>query len=115
MFCCSIHRLVLETFIGPCPDGMECCHNNGDPVDNRLGNLRWDTHFNNVQDSIKHGTRADFSGEKNSQVKLNNLQVRVIRRLLEFGRLTQKEIGALFNIVQTTICNINTRKLWRHI
>src|ERR1051326_8641933 len=22
-----VHRLVLETFAGPCPEGMECCHN----------------------------------------------------------------------------------------
>jgi len=25
-----IHRLVLETFIGPCPEGMECRHLDGD-------------------------------------------------------------------------------------
>ncbi|KKL84217.1 hypothetical protein LCGC14_1966890, partial [marine sediment metagenome] len=25
-----VHRLVLETFIGPCPEGMECRHLDGD-------------------------------------------------------------------------------------
>ena len=52
-----IHRLVLEAFIGPCPEGMECCHfPDRDPSNNRLENLRWDTHKANVADSIKHGT-----------------------------------------------------------
>lgn len=51
-----VHRLVLEAFVGPCPPGMEGCHNNGDPTDNRLANLRWDTRRSNVLDSVRHGT-----------------------------------------------------------
>lgn len=50
-----VHRLVLETFIGPCPDGHEGCHNNGNKYDNRLCNLRWDTHKNNIKDAVKAG------------------------------------------------------------
>lgn len=50
-----VHRLVLEAFVGSCPPGMECCHNNGDPSDNRLDNLRWDTKKSNRQDRNKHG------------------------------------------------------------
>jgi hypothetical protein len=34
-----VHRLVLETFVGSCPAGMEACHNNGIRTDNRLENL----------------------------------------------------------------------------
>lgn len=49
------HRAVLLAFIGPCLDGMECCHNNGDPLDNRLENLRWDTRQANTIDKINHG------------------------------------------------------------
>ncbi|MCG7596363.1 NUMOD4 motif-containing HNH endonuclease [Mycobacterium sp. PSTR-4-N] len=52
----TIHRLVLETFVGPCPDGTEACHNNGDRFDNRLDNLRWDTPSNNNRDKRSHGT-----------------------------------------------------------
>lgn len=51
-----VHRLVLEAFVGPCPFGMEGCHNDGDPTNNNLVNLRWDTHKNNEKDKIKHGT-----------------------------------------------------------
>lgn len=51
----DVHRLVLSAFVGPCPEGMEGCHNDGDPTNNRLGNLRWDTHRANMQDRITHG------------------------------------------------------------
>jgi hypothetical protein len=50
-----VHRLVLIAFVGPCPDGMEGCHNNGVPSDNRLENLRWDTRKANMADAIEHG------------------------------------------------------------
>ncbi|WP_301121090.1 NUMOD4 motif-containing HNH endonuclease [Mycolicibacterium fortuitum] len=51
-----IHRLVLEAFVGPCPDGMECCHNDGNTSNNHLSNLYWGTRIDNAQDRIRHGT-----------------------------------------------------------
>lgn len=51
----SVHRLVLTAFVGPCPEGMECCHNNGVHSDNRLVNLRWDTRSANMNDRFRHG------------------------------------------------------------
>jgi hypothetical protein len=50
-----VHRLVMEAFVGPRPDGMECCHTNGNPADNRLENLRWDTRSSNLYDMVRHG------------------------------------------------------------
>lgn len=52
----NVGWLVLKAFVGERPDGMECCHNNGNPSDNRIENLRWDTHKSNNQDRITHGT-----------------------------------------------------------
>lgn len=51
-----IHRLVLEAFVGLRPVGMVCCHNNGDPADNRIENLRWDTYSSNSRDAVEHGS-----------------------------------------------------------
>lgn len=51
-----VHQLVLEAFVGPRPEGYEACHNNGDPSDNRVENLRWDTKSANALDSVRHGT-----------------------------------------------------------
>lgn len=52
----TIHKLVLEAFVGPCPPGLECRHGNGVPDDNRLTNLSWGTHKENIADKKLHGT-----------------------------------------------------------
>jgi HNH endonuclease/NUMOD4 motif len=51
-----VHRLVLGAFVGPCPEGMECRHLNGDRADNRLENLAWGTPHENGMDRLRHGT-----------------------------------------------------------
>lgn len=50
-----VHRLVLEAFVGPCPDGMEACHWNDVADDNRLENLRWATRSSNRYDRVRNG------------------------------------------------------------
>ena len=54
----AVHRAVLETFVGPCPDGSEACHRDGNPANNAVGNLYWGTRSDNVRDALKHGTHT---------------------------------------------------------
>jgi hypothetical protein len=42
-------------FIGPRPDGLDVCHNNGDRLDNQVGNLRYGTRSENMLDTVPHG------------------------------------------------------------
>ena len=49
------HILVLETFVGPRPEGMHGCHYDDNPMNNRLDNLRWDTPRANRMDEIRNG------------------------------------------------------------
>lgn len=62
-----VHRLVLEAFVGPCPDGKECCHRDGDPTNNSLGNLYWGTHGQNMNDQVRHGTHTLASANECKQ------------------------------------------------
>lgn len=55
-----VHRVVLEGFVGPCPSGMQGCHWDGDPTNNTVSNLRWDTPKANQQDAIRHGTAGQM-------------------------------------------------------
>lgn len=55
-----VHRLVGEAFLGPLPDGMQTRHLNGDARDNRLENLRYGTHAENMADAIEHGTHVSL-------------------------------------------------------
>jgi len=51
-----VHKLVLLAFVGAAPSGCECLHDNGDPSDNHLENLRWGTRGENIRDAVRHGT-----------------------------------------------------------
>lgn len=54
----SVHRLVLTTFIGPCPEGCEALHLNHKPADNRLTNLIWGPRSENIRMDYEVGTRV---------------------------------------------------------
>ena len=58
----KVHHLVMEAFVGPLPEGMEVCHNDGDPANNRVENLRFDTRSENALDAVGH--RSHFNASK---------------------------------------------------
>ena len=51
-----IHVIVLEAFRGSRPTGFVSCHNDGDPSNNRVDNLRWDSQSENLNDAVRHKT-----------------------------------------------------------
>lgn len=59
-----LHRLVALAFLGDPSGDFEVCHNNGDPTDNRLANLRWDTHAANMRDMVRHGNHRNGNERK---------------------------------------------------
>lgn len=67
----SVHHLVLITFVGPRPEGMESLHKNGKPEDNRVTNLRWGTRSENLLDMVKHG--GHFGRKKKTCPRGHNL------------------------------------------
>ena len=51
-----VHKVVLETFFGECPEGMETSHLDGDCANNQLYNLVWESHADNNNRKKEHGT-----------------------------------------------------------
>jgi HNH endonuclease/NUMOD4 motif len=51
-----VHRLVLAAFTGPCPEGQEVRHLDGDPSDNTLEHLAYGTRQENMLDVLRYGT-----------------------------------------------------------
>lgn len=113
-----VYRLVLEAFIGPCPEGMEACHfPDRDPANNHLTNLRWDTRVNNFKDRDYHGTTA--RGERNGASKLKARQVLKIRerwkKEISINRHICKQMANKYGVDVSLIHLIVKRRIWRHI
>ncbi len=105
----QVHSLVLETFIGPCPEGKEALHGNGNPADNRLSNLRWGTRSENLHDAVAHGAKP--IGEDAWNAKLKNADIPVIRSM--FATHSYAEIARQYGVGEATIRQIANGVTWR--
>lgn len=92
-----MHRFVLETFVGLHPYRMFACHVNGNPCDNRLGNLRWGTHQENMAE--KRGSKITLTDAKE------------IRRLSATG-VSQRKLASQYSIARVTVREILDHKIW---
>lgn len=108
-----VHQIVLRTFVGKEPEGMQCRHLNGIPTDNRLENLKWGTMEENQFDRVAHGTST--RGEGNGRSKLKSGDILKIKTLLKEGCLPQARIGKIFGISPTTIWKIKNNYSWKHV
>jgi len=108
----KVHHLVMQTFIGPAPEGQECAHLDGDITNNRLDNLEWVTHAENERHKKVHGTF--LRGESASNVKLTRDEVKEIRELASQG-VSHAQIGREMDISRKHVTNIVNRKRWTHI
>lgn len=107
-----IHRLMLEAFVGPRPEGCEVRHLNGQRSNNVLSNLSWGTHKQNSEDSRRLGTMA--IGERAGCSKLAENDVVIIREWYGLG-IPIYIIASVFEIDRTSVWQIATRKSWRHL
>lgn len=107
-----IHRIVLEAFVGTCPNNMEACHLDCNKHNNQLSNLRWDTRAGNRVDSINAGTIA--RGERVSSAKLTASAVYIIKHCID-PKHTQASIAKAFGVGQEAISRIRTGKRWNHV
>lgn len=107
-----LSRLILEEFIGPCPEDMECAHNNGDTSDNRLENLRWATHEENIADMKRHGTVR--RGVQNPNSTLTETVIPEIRARRASGE-SCRGLAREYGVSHGTISKICRNQIWVHI
>ena len=109
---CHLGSLLLEAFESKRPEGMFCCHNNGDASDNSLSNLRWDTPKSNSADAIKHGTQV--KGEKVWSSTLKEGEVSLIKSLIH-NNISRKIVEKMFKISRHVYNGIKTNRTWKFI
>ena len=100
---CLVHRLVLLAFVGECPDNMEVRHLNSIPTDNRLCNLAYGTHSENVIDTINLG--------RNSRQRLNPELALEIRRRTSNGE-SVKDLAVEYGVSTNAIRKIKNRRTY---
>lgn len=103
----KVHRLIALTFHGPCPDGMQVCHLNHTPMDNRPENLSYGTAKENRRQSIVAGRHRD-------RRKLTPPQVLEIWARLQ-GGTSQIALAKEYCMAKQTISSIKFGRSWRHL
>lgn len=102
----GVHLLVLEAFSGPCPEGWECRHLDGNGHNNQISNIAWGTKSENTIDQVRHGTHH--------MVKLTPELVRSIRA--EFAICKNRSMLAKkHGLNKSTIWHMIAGNTWKHV
>lgn len=81
-----VHDMVLETFVGPCPEGFECGHKNANGLDNRLVNLEWVSRSDNNRNPITLKRRWMSKGGYIWLYCVGNRIVKITETRVEMGK-----------------------------
>jgi hypothetical protein len=111
----TVHRLVLEAFVGPCQPGMVCRHF-PDPnrKNNALANLSWGTHAENCADRNTHGTAIVGARHHRCRALLTELNVLQVRALAVFD-VSVEELCRRFSVRRHVIEHALRKKTWKHL
>ncbi len=110
----KVHRLVAEAFL-PEVKGKEIInHKDSDRTNNHLSNLEWSTYSENNKHAHDYGFHTQ-KGDKNNGAKLNVPKVKIIKLLLEDGRLFQREIASFFEVSKGAVNGIKRGINWKDI
>lgn len=107
-----VPALVLEAFVGPRPDGMEACHNDGNKANCRPTNLRWDTPKGNHADKKLHGTSN--TGSRHGQAKLDESSVAHIKARFRAGD-SAFALAKVYGVNESTMRRIKSGATWTHV
>jgi hypothetical protein len=106
----SIHRLVVEAFIGTIPDGMTVNHISGDKKDNRASNLE----IVSVAENVRHAHRIGLCTSRSGSgigAKLKPTDIPVILKRIEKGDIGRR-IAEDYGVHEATISAIKCGVSW---
>lgn len=112
-----VHQLILETFVGKHPEGMECRHLDDNKQNNKLNNLCWGTRSENQQDSLRHGTHGGLGlfGERHHNSKITDF----MRRMIIYGYLTKllayRQLAKMYEISRPLVSKLVTGQIYPFI
>jgi hypothetical protein len=107
------HRLAWELTYGRILPRIFVCHHCDNPPCVRPDHLFLGTPGDNYVDMQRKNRSPRHDGEHNGHAKLNEDQVRTIRRLL--GHATQQQIAAAFGVTQILVSMIHRNRIWMDV
>lgn len=107
-----VSSVILSTFIGSRPPGMEAAHENDDPTDDRLANLAWKSSKANKADARRNGKLA--VGERRWNARVTAEQVREIRTS-KAGGCSWAYLAIRHGLTVSAVRAIVTRRTWQHV
>lgn len=108
-----VHKLVAQAFILNPNNFPKVCHEDSNPLNNNVKNLRWDTQKRNMKDRINRNLYGLNKGEKNGGAKLTEKQVIEIKKI--GNNSPKKKTASIFKVHEGTIQAILSGKTWKHV
>jgi len=112
-----IHQLVLQAFVGPPGEGEEVHHINGDKNDNRLVNLEYVTHVEN----LRHYWETDeakvncLRGSAHGMSRLTEQDVENMRNEYSHDDISLVQLSKKYGVAPNTVGDAVKGKTWEHV
>ena len=114
-----VHKWVAITYHGPCSEGLEVNHRDGNKQNNAPANLEYCTRSENIQHSYDNGLQKPKRGQSNPCSKLTNEQVIEIRLYArQHGKLVhRKQLAEKYGVTEAHLKDIvsGRRGVWMHV
>lgn len=101
----DIHTMVAMTWLGPRPRKYDVSHQNGNKLDNRVSNLKYE--------SRKENSCNQFN--KYSHIYKRVLTENLVRKIRNDSKLTNTEWARKLGVLHVTIWKVRTRRTWKHL
>ena len=111
----KIHRLVAQAFIPNPRNKRTVNHKDGDKTNNKVWNLEWNTHLENIRHAMKTGLMINWAkGEDSGSNVYSEKTVHEVCKLLSEGK-GPKEISRILGVPRNLPSCIKYRDKWKHI
>jgi hypothetical protein len=108
-----VHGFVAKAFLPPRPEDHKANHKDGDKQNNHAENLEWTTRNANQRHAYDLGLAG--RGESAGRAKLNDEQVREIRRVYQGRWGEQSAMARQYGVSQSLIAKIVRAEIWTHL
>lgn len=110
----KVHTLVANAFLVKGEKCTDVNHINGVKADNRVQNLEWVTHSDNLKHAFRTGLKSQHGDLHHSKILTSNL-VKEIFAKYKPRKVTRKHLAEEYGVSEATVKSIISKRNWRSI